>query len=54
MFYVTCPNCEALIYVPDEAVASHRTGLCYIARCAQCRIEVEADDDTIREVPDAS
>ena len=52
MFYVTCPNCEAQVEIPSEAVGPSRTrGTSRIVTSAGNSFDF--DDEEVLETPDA-
>ena len=48
---VTCPQCQAKVEMPTEAVGPDRTDLWNLAHC-ECGNAFDYDDDAVIEKPD--
>ena len=54
MFYVVCPKCEALVYVPNDFDRRDRADVVSIARCLHCDQSFTYKSEQVNEVPDAN
>lgn len=51
MFYVTCPQCQAKVEIPPEAIGPDRTDPWNVAHCFECGNSFDYDDVEVIEVP---
>lgn len=48
MFFVICPDCQAQIEIPDDAVGPSRTDLWNVVGCDDCGTIFDYDDDEVQ------
>lgn len=48
MFYVLCPNCQAQIDLPDDAVGPDRSDPWNVVLCDDCGTGFDYDDDEVQ------
>ncbi len=47
MFYVICPNCQARVEIPENAVGLDRTDPWNVVRCDECDASFDFDDEDV-------
>jgi hypothetical protein len=47
MFYVICPNCQAKVEIPADAIGPDRTDLYNVTSCDACGTGFDYDDDEV-------
>lgn len=53
MFYVKCPNCDAQVEIPDDAVGPDRTDPWNVILCYECGTSFDYGDEEVIEAPEA-
>jgi predicted Zn finger-like uncharacterized protein len=48
MCFVLCPNCQAQIDIPDDAIGPNRTDLWNVVHCDDCGTGFDYDDDEVQ------
>jgi len=51
MEYVTCPNCQAQVEVPETAGASSPSDFRFATWCDQCGINFDYDESDVQVTP---